>query len=271
MILNFTGCPHSELYMTPSGPFSMVTVDMPASVTTSLTIPKVEMSSFKWPLPVKLRDSLTHGSSCHLANFKSCNWLNICFRVFRISTSLPFSTAFSVNCTLLCTLARAFSSCSCWTSRDFNFSFLNSSTLSTRYVLRAAIQSVSSSQHSTTSCLVWLAQECTLLFISKTPFTAFSRTSAFSFVSARAFSKLSLPFENASFTNVYLWSRCSTMVQSLQIASSHVLQNSFITSPSCSLQTAGFVTAADPSTETRLCDLVFRARWWAWVQKAHRK
>ena len=94
--------------------------------------------------------------------------------------------------------------------------------------------------------------------------------------SDRILSRFSLPFAKASFTKVYLWSRCFMMMQSLQMASSHVSQNNFITSPSCSWHIAGFVTAADPiffasSRDTRLCDLVFRARWWAWLQNSQRK
>ena len=66
------------------------------------------------------------------------------------------------------------------------------------------------------------------------------------------------------------------MVQSLQIASSHVSQNSFNNSPSCSLQRLGLVTATDPiflasSIDTTPCELVPRPLRWAWVQNSQRK
>ena len=66
------------------------------------------------------------------------------------------------------------------------------------------------------------------------------------------------------------------MVQSLQIASSHVSQNSFNNSPSCSLQRLGLVTATDPiflasSIDTTPCELVPRPLRWACVQNSQRK
>ena len=275
--MNLTGWWHNVLYITPSGPFSMVTVDILAHVSTSVTTPADAMHCLTWSSTLNfINGALTHGFSCQLAEFKSRNRLDICFLMFKISTWLPLLNALSVNSTLLCTLANAVSNASFWISKDFSFAFLISSTLSIISPWRSSRQAASTAKQLMISWTVSSAQEHTFFSIAKTPSTASLRAAAFVVASNDRFDKSCWPLEKASLTKVYLWSRCLTMVQSLQIASSHVSQNSFITSPSCSLQSDGFATATDPiflasSRDIRVCDRVLRPRLWAWLQKSHRK
>ena len=281
IIVNLIRCPLSVLYITPSSPFSMVTVDIFALTfclgTTLVTTPKdAILTSISWWSLLNVNPSLIHGSNSQLAEFKSCKRLDICLHMFKISTLLPFSSAVLVKSKLLCTPARAVSSFSCWISRDLSFANLNFPISEINWLQRLSRQAVRWLKQLTTSSMVRSAWEFTFFFISRTPSTASLRKAAFASVLDRISNRFSLPFIKASLTKVYLWSRCFMMMQSLQIASSHVSQNNFITSPSCSLHIAGFVTAADPiflasSRDNKLWELVLRPRRWAWVQNSQRK
>ena len=202
--------------------------------------------------------------------------MDIFLRMFKISTSLPFSRAFSVNSTLLCTLDKADSSSSCCTSSDFCLAFFSSCTPWINSSQRAFRQAICFWKVLVTSWTVCSAYSSTLLLVSETLSIASFSNPAFPFVCKRIFNTLSFFSTKASLTKVYLCSRCFTIVQSLQIASSHVSQNSFNNSPSCSLQTLGFVKATAPislasSSDTRQCVLELRPRWCAWVQNSQRK
>ena len=106
VILNSTGCPHSVLYMIPSCPCPMVTVDIPACATLSVATQNFAIScssSLDTLSSLNVKTLSTHGSSFSCTAFNSCNRLIICLCMFKISTSQPFSKAFSVKSTPLCT------------------------------------------------------------------------------------------------------------------------------------------------------------------------
>ena len=156
VITNLIDCPHSVLYITPSSPFSIVTVDKNAKVKEmwSATAPNVSISRLSRLSCLNFNPSFIHGSSWHLVEVKSCNRLEKCFCMFNISTSLPFSSAFLVKSKLLCRLARAVSNFSCWISRDLSFEFFNSPISVTNWWQRVLREAVRSVKHSTTSCTV---------------------------------------------------------------------------------------------------------------------
>ena len=276
MTVNSTRCPHSVLYITSSNPFPITTVDVQAHVSLSVTLPKLVIIFSNWSQAENVKTSCAHGSSCHFVEVSSCNRPVICLCMFKISTSLPFSKAFSVNSKLLCKVHKAASSSSCWLFKDFCLACFSFNVLWTNSSQREFRLAVRFWKNSITSWKVFFEPNSTPLFFSETLSIASLSNPALLFVSERIFNTLSLFFAKASFTNAYLCSRCFTIVQSLQIASLHVSQNSFNNSPSCSLQKLGFFTASDPillasSSDTRQCSLVLRKRRWAWVQNSQRK
>ena len=201
--MNSTGCPLIVLYIKPSIPCPKVTVDILAYVFIWLaTWPKLVIFCSNWSSVRNANVSCAHGSSCHFDEFSFSSRLDICLRMFKISTSLPFSKAFSVNSTLLCTFPKAASSSSCWISKDFCFTFFSSSTSWINSSQRAFRQSDNFSKQLSTSWTVWSAFKSTLLLISEIPSIAFFSDPACPFVFERISTTLFLFFAKASFTKV---------------------------------------------------------------------
>ena len=201
--MNSTGCPLIVLYIKPSIPCPKVTVDiLEYALIWLATWPKLVIFSSNWFSARNLNVSCTRGSSCHFNEFSSSNRLDICLRMFKISTSFPFSKAFSVNSTLLCTLPKAASSSSCWISKDFCFTFFISLTSWINSSQRAFRRADNFRKQLSTSWTVWSAFKSTLLLISETPSIAFFSDPACPFVFERISTMIFLFFAKASFTKV---------------------------------------------------------------------